>query len=225
MNNILLINSKTKVLTPKWIKTKIVFIKLKPINRSGNQLLITLLRGLEAIRVVWKTVDHTQWWSTLIGPLLFPSSFPVPERPGLSTKFDYSINASFGLSWFPFLKVHSHLFEWDELHLESRFFYPTALSPSTRVRGERKSKHGRAAYAWLTDEHSPKLNMQPFFLLLSHTELLIFNILCKTNEEVRCFFKMPSDFKNYDGSLVDCVFKSSHDNWVFKCRYVLCNKN
>lgn len=104
-------------------------------------------------------------------------------------------------------------------------FYPTALSPSTRVRGERKSKHGRAAYAWLTDDHSPKLNMQPFLLLLSHTELLIFNILCKTNEEVRCFFKMPSDFKNYDGSLVDCVFKSSHDNWVFKCRYVLCNKN
>ena len=134
--------------------------------------------------------------------MLFPSSFPVPERPGLSTKFDYSISASFGLSWFPFLKVHSHLFEWDELHLESRFFYPTALSPSTRVRGERKSKHGRAAYAWLTDDHSPKLNMQPFLLLLSHTELLVFNILCKTNEEVRCFFKMPSDFKNYDGSLV-----------------------
>lgn len=78
--------------------------------------------------------------------------------------------------------------------------------------------------AWLTDDHSPKLNMQPFLLLLSRTELLIFNILCKTNEEVRCFFKMPSDFKNYDGSLVD-VFKSSHDNWVFKCRYVLCNKN
>lgn len=109
-----------------------------------------------------------------------------------------------------------------------RIFFTLPLCIPLRVcevKGNRNTG-GQQKYgpAWLTDDHSPKLNMQPFLLLLSHTELLIFNILCKTNEEVRCFFKMPSDFKNYDGSLVD-VFKSSHDNWVFKCRYVLCNKN
>ena len=101
-------------------------------------------------------------------------------------------------------------------YTSSQDFFTLPLCLPLRVcelKGNRNTG-GQQKYgpAWLTDDHSPKLNMQHFLLLLSHTELPIFNILCKTNEEVRCFFKMPSDFKNYDGSLVDCVFKSSHDN-------------